>query len=260
MYRRQLQSRFCTLSAACVTALVFVFLNAACMSPPPATADGELTDDDSAAKKKKASDDGDDDADKEGTAASLKLDSISPTNVTAGSASPSGVHVTLGGRGFADGVNVVIGGRTLSPAEVTATSMAVDVPKSDLTVGNLRVSVVKADGTASNALFLSVVAPSTSLTSVNPFAATAGRTTSLKLVIEGNGFDADAVVLFDGMRVGTEVQSASSLLATVPSNLFKNPRDVVIEVEQGGVRSAGSLAFTVDRSSGIGICFGGFCF
>lgn len=185
------------------------------------------------------------------------LSGVTPSSAAAGS-QPSGMDVTLSGTGFGPGAAVDILGTRLLPSAVTPTSMTVRLPPDKLaTAAALQLVVVAAppNQVNSNAVMFTVTsAQAPTLSSLNPSQAqarTGNGGTPLTLTVNGNGFDAGTVVVFNGTDVPTTPGGTTTLTAQVPVTLLRNAGNVNVTVRKQGQLST-PLTFTLTQANNGG--------
>lgn len=141
------------------------------------------------------------------------LTALSPSSVT--QHHPS-FPLTVTGVGFAQGDTVIFGTDTLTPSNITATSMTVTVPANDVsTAGLINVSVSAAGGLTTNTLVF-IVNPAPVVSSLSPSAVTSGHP-DLPLVITGTNFVSTDLVNFNGNILTPSQISQTKIVVTVPA-------------------------------------------
>jgi hypothetical protein len=158
------------------------------------------------------------------TGSSLKLTSISPPAVTAGSAS---FTVTATGMGFVSGAAITLNDVALATSFDSATQLHASIAASAVaTAGTITVGVTNPDKTTSNTLLLAVtpapLGPVPTLVSIDPNTSPAGIATPLALTATGTNFVSGSWVMWSGVAVATTFLSATQLTASIPPGYFTN--------------------------------------
>lgn len=205
-----------------------------------------------------------------GTSSGLRLVIVNPlptlTAVQPATLASTGAPdtVTLKGTNFITGVKVLYNGTALAAASVTVlndSTLRVLIPTLPIAVTTHTLAVQQPSvitggetfgGGASQTLPLSIVFPVPTLTSLSPqnTAATLNPNAALNhwtLTVRGTLFASNAVVLWNGQALTTNVVNSTTLRALVPNSLAHDSGTVVIRVKsnvpsaQGGGTSADSL-------------------
>jgi len=139
--------------------------------------------------------------------------SISPGSVVAGSPSQT---LTFTGTGYISSTAATLNGAALQAKYVSASSMQVTVPASALAAGQV-VSFVLANpapgGGNSAASSFSIMSPTPSLTGLSPQSVPQGAATTV--TVNGSGFEANSVVLWNGAPRTTTFVSGTALQVTL---------------------------------------------
>jgi len=147
-----------------------------------------------------------------------RLTGISPETVMAGG---PGFTLVVTGTSFVNGSVVRVNGVDRPTDFVSETTLAVQIPASDLAVGAaLAINVFNPlpGGGMSNQLTLNVNNPVPRITSISPDAVAAG-TGEFTLVVSGVNFVTTSVVRFNGLSVPTTFVTSSQLTAQIPAGL-----------------------------------------
>ncbi len=145
------------------------------------------------------------------------LSSISPSNVTAGSA---GFTLTVNGGNFVSGSIVRVNGSNRTTTFVSSTQLTATIPASDIaSPGTLSISVINAapGGGTSSALALAVNNPVPSLSSISPSNVTAGSA-GFTLTVNGGNFVSGSIVRVNGSNRTTTFVSSTRLTAAIPTS------------------------------------------
>ncbi len=176
-----------------------------------------------------------------------RITSISPDTVLAG-----GPDFTLivNGTSFVQGSVARVNGMDRQTDFVSDTSLAVQIPASDIVAGvNLSITVFNPGpgGGTSNAATLNVNNPGPRITSISPDTAAAGSP-EITLVVNGSGFVPASVVRFAGLDLATTYITSSQLSALIPSALLTSGASVSITVVNpapgGGTSNAATFTIT----------------
>ena len=139
--------------------------------------------------------------------------SVSPDSVVAGSPTQT---LTFTGTGYISSTAATLNGTALQTKYVSATSMQVVVPASALAAGQV-VSFVLSNpapgGGNSAASNFSIMSPRPAVTRLSPQSVPQG--TSATITVNGSGFEANSVVLWNGQPRTTTFVSSTSLQVTL---------------------------------------------
>ena len=180
------------------------------------------------------------------TAGAPVITTLSSTSATAGS--PAFV-LTINGSGFVSGSTVMWNTTPLTTTFLNATQLTANVPAPLLiSAGNASVTVSNA-GVASNAVTFTIngAAGSLGISSLNPAFITAGHA-SFTLLVDGAGFTASSVVMWNTTALATTFVSATQLSAIVPANLIATSALASVFVANGGSNS-NALSFDISLTA-----------
>ena len=176
-----------------------------------------------------------------------RVASISPETVPA---SGPGFVLIVTGSGFVQGSVAKVNGQDRQTDFVSDTSLAVQIPASDIaTGGTLAITVFNASpgGGMSNPATLMVNNPAPRITSISPDAAAAGSP-AFTLIINGSGFVTTSVVRFAGNDLPTSFVTSSQLSAVVPASSLAGAATVPVTVFNpapgGGTSNAATFSIT----------------
>ncbi|MCI4627039.1 MAG: hypothetical protein L3V56_13920, partial [Candidatus Magnetoovum sp. WYHC-5] len=143
---------------------------------------------------------------------SLKVNSVEPEKITAGSGA---VNLSVTGIGFTAGSNVLINNEALSTSYVYDNKLtAVLGTNYTETAGALNLSVINADELISNIVSLNIVNPVPSITTAEPSQAIAGSN-DLVVEITGSGFLPQTQLFYNGNAKEVSYVSTSRLSVTL---------------------------------------------
>ena len=163
-----------------------------------------------------------------------RLDELSgqPVPVVAGA---SGFALTVRGSGFIPGARLLIDGSPRATTFVSDTELRAQILAQDLAEGGLLAIQVRNPGPAvrSNALELAVLHPVPVITAISPgfeIVRVEVDAPPMELVVDGLGFEEDAVITVDSTPVPTEFSSSRRLVGAVPPDLLATSgvRQVVV--------------------------------
>jgi hypothetical protein len=134
---------------------------------------------------------------------------------------------------------------------VSATSLAVQVPASDIQMGGMLTITVfnpGPGGGASNVATLTVNNPAPRITSISPDSALAGSP-EITLVVNGSGFSPASVVSFAGLNLATTFITPSQLTALIAPPLLTNGAavSVVVVNPAPGGGTSNVVTFTINN-------------
>jgi hypothetical protein len=185
-----------------------------------------------------------------------RIATISPDTVLAGG---PGLVLIVNGFNFVQGSVARVNGQDRQTDLVSDTSVAVQIPASDIVIGGILTITVfnpMPGGGMSNIATLTVNNPAPRITSVSPDSITAGSTDTA-IVVNGSGFVPVSVVRFAGVDLPTSFVTNSQLTAAIPSALLTSGGAVPIVVANpspgGGVSNATtfSIANPVSMITGL---------
>jgi len=190
-----------------------------------------------------------------GVAPAVTIASLSPSSAPV--LSPA-INLTVNGTGFAGraAVQWSRNGQTtsLSTTFVSSTTLTALVPASLLTTqGLVQITVLNDNGSVSNPVTFTVTAPTVApaIASLSP-SAVYGGAGSFRILVNGTGFGADAVVLWNNSALTTTYVSSTKLLAAVDNGLTFSLGTASVAVSSGGkVSGAVSLPVRVIPSAQI---------
>lgn len=181
------------------------------------------------------------------------LSAVTPLSLTAG----AGATLSITGIGFRPTavVQLSASGREwpLQTSYLSSTTLRAEVrPEQIRDAGTAYITITDStDATFSRKLALTITSSGPSVTSLLPNAARAGEP-GFQLTVNGQNFDAGAVVSWDTTNLPTVFVSARQLTASVPSNLISSPGTVSVGVvNQSGAKSPSILFQVLPRSPGI---------
>jgi hypothetical protein len=154
----------------------------------------------------------------------LKLTSISPAAVTAGSGS---FTLTATGAGFSSGASITLNDAGLPTSFDSGTQLHATVAASAVaTAGTIPVGVTNPDKSTTNTLLLTVTpvpqGPAPTLVSIDPNTSPAGIVAPLTLSATGTNFVSGSRVMWNGTGMATTFVSATRLTASIPPYYFTN--------------------------------------
>lgn len=174
-----------------------------------------------------------------------RINAISPDTVSAGG---PGFTLVVTGTSFVNGSIVRVNNQDRPTDFVSDTTLAVQIPASDIAVAaTLTVNVFNPGpgGGTSGPLTLTVINPVPRITSISPDSAPAG-TGSFTLVVNGVNFVPNSVVRFNGVDLPTTMITTSQLNAQVPGALIAGggsaPVVVFNPAPGGGVSNAATFS------------------
>ena len=140
-------------------------------------------------------------------------------------AGASGFELTVHGSGFIPGVSLLVDGIPRATTFVSDTELRAQILTEDLAVGGILMIQVRNPGPAvrSNALQLAVLHPVPAITAISPSFEVVRieiDAAPVELVVDGFGFQENAVILVDGTPVPTEFSSSQRLIGAVSPNLL----------------------------------------
>ncbi len=161
-----------------------------------------------------------------------------------------GFVLIVNGSSFVQGSVARVNGQDRQTDLVSGTSLAVQIPASDIaSAGLLTITVFNPGpgGGSSNQAILTVNNPIPRITSISPDTVPAGGT-EIPLVINGSGFVLASVVRFAGIDLPTTFVTNSQLTALIPPALLTSGASVSITVfnpaPAGGTSNAVTLTIT----------------
>jgi hypothetical protein len=176
-----------------------------------------------------------------------RINSISPETVSAGG---PGFVLIVNGTGFAQGSVARVNGQDRQTDFVSETSLAVQIPASDIaTGGTLAITVFNPSpgGGTSNPATLMINNPAPRITSISPDAAAAGSS-AFTLIVNGSGFVTNSVVRFAGNDLQTSFVTSSQLSAVVPASSLGGAATVPVTVFNpapgGGTSNSANFSIT----------------
>jgi len=172
-----------------------------------------------------------------------RINSLSPTSALAGG---PGFTLVVTGTSFVNGSIVRINNQDRPTDFVSDTTLAVQIPATDIAVAaNLTVNVFNPGpgGGTSGPLTLSIINPVPRITSISPDTAPAGSG-DFMLVVSGVNFVSNSVVRFNGVDLQTTLVTNSQLTATVPAALVAGGGSAPVVVFNPGPGGGTSNAAT----------------
>ncbi len=176
-----------------------------------------------------------------------RIASISPETVPAGG--PNFVLI-VNGTGFTQSSLARVNGQDRQTDFVSDTSLAVQIPASDIaTGGTLAITVFNPSpgGGTSNPATLMINNPAPRITSISPDAAAAGSP-AFTLIVNGSGFVTNSAVRFAGVDLQTTFVTSSQLSAVVPASSLAGVATVPVTVFNpapgGGTSNAATFSIT----------------
>jgi hypothetical protein len=176
-----------------------------------------------------------------------RTNSISPETVPA--AGP-GFVLIVNGTGFTQGSVVRVNGQDRQTDLVSDTSLAAQIPASDIATGGMLAITVfnpSPGGGTSNPTTLLVNNPAPRITSISPDATAAGSS-AFTLIVNGSGFVTASVVRFAGNDLQTSFVTSSQLSAVVPASSLAGAATVPVTVFNpapgGGTSNAATFSIT----------------
>ncbi len=147
--------------------------------------------------------------------AAPSITSVTPSSLVTGSAQ----QITIAGQNFT-GATVAFNGVNLTPSSISATQIIVTIPANLLTAaGNYPLDITNAGGTATQSINVTALTLLPSISSLAPNTVVAGSAAIL-LTVNGQNFDNDAKIIWNGQQLTTTVISSSQLTATVIAGLL----------------------------------------
>lgn len=171
----------------------------------------------------------------------LSITSTFPTWIQSGSPN---TQLTVTGTNFDNGSVVSFNGTQVSTIYNSPTQLTATIPASLLTtVGDRPVVVRDSFNRNSNTWTLPVIPPIV-ISSLTPPYAEAGSA-AFTLTVNGSGFEAGNIVVFESTQLATTFVSANQLTASVPANLVTNVGLFGIAVRDQRARISSSSVFNV---------------
>lgn len=178
------------------------------------------------------------------TTTNVEILAVAPVSSPAGA---QDVTITVSGKNFDSGAVVKFGGGALATTFVSDTSLKAIVPTAKLSAPGTYPVVVTSKGADTAPIVFTVTASNApvTLTSVTPSSALQGSGAT-NVTIAGTGFSGTPSVTFNGQPLtAVNVQSATSLTATIPATLLTTVGTFPIAVTANGAPSA-PVTFRVD--------------
>lgn len=176
-----------------------------------------------------------------------RVTTLSPDTILAGG---QGFVLVVNGLNFVQGSVARVNGQDRHTDLVSDTSLAVQIPASDIMIGgNLTITVFNPTpgGGMSNIATLTVNNPAPRVTSTTPDSTPAGSSETA-LIVNGSGFVPVSVVRFAGINLPTSFVTSSQLTATIPSALLTSGGTVQVVVTNptpgGGVSNIATFLIT----------------
>jgi hypothetical protein len=176
-----------------------------------------------------------------------RIMSLSPDTVVAGG---PGFVLVVNGSNFVQGSVARVNGQDRPTDLVSATSLAVQIPASDIELGGaLAINVFNPGpgGGMSSVATLTVTNPAPRITSISPDSAPAGSS-EITLVVNGSGFSPASVVKFAGISVATTYVTSSQLTALIAPPLLTSGAAVSVVVVNpapgGGTSNSATFSIT----------------
>ncbi len=176
-----------------------------------------------------------------------RITAISPDTVPAGG---PGIVLIVTGSAFVQGSVARVNGQDRQTDLVSDTSLAVQIPATDIaTAGLLTINVFNPGpgGGTSNSSTLTVINPGPQITSISPDSAPAGSP-EISLVVNGAGFVPVSVVRFAGVPLQTTFVTNSQLTAVIPAGLLTSGASASVTVVNpapgGGTSNAVTFSVT----------------
>src|ERR1039458_5973278 len=177
------------------------------------------------------------------------LSGISPNSVAAGSGTQT---IILNGADFVSGAQVVwapVGNVAASYPPVTyinSNQLSVSVAANLVaTQGTASVLVHNPGGSNTSAVAFPIPPPAPSLSSLSPASATAGGP-AFTLTVNGSGFLAGSIVLWNGSALSTNYVGGTQLTASVPANQIASQGTASVTVSNPGVGTSNAVTFTIN--------------
>ena len=178
-----------------------------------------------------------------GSGGSITLTTVSPTIITAGTATTLYVY----GANFTTNSIVHFNNSVLSTTYLSSGELLATILGSSVVAGSLPVFVTDPSTGTSGTLYVTVSAASVTLTSLSQTSAAAGGP-SFTLILYGSGFSAGNLLNFGSLcTVGTTFVSSAQLTATIPGSCLTTAQTVNVSVS-----FSNSLTFTI-TGTGSGI-------
>ena len=170
------------------------------------------------------------------------ITSISPASVAAGGPT---LTLTVNGTGFVAGAVVSFNSTPLVTSFVSGTQVTAGVPASLIVLpGSVQITIANASGLASNAVTLTVTAPTPTITSISPASVAAGSA-AFTLIVTGTNFLTGVPVSLGSTALTTTLVSATQLTAAVPANLLTQAGTAQITAANSGGASSNAVALTI---------------
>jgi uncharacterized protein (TIGR03437 family) len=171
------------------------------------------------------------------------LASIAPVSAPAGGAS---FTLTITASNCGAGCVVQWNGAPQAGNAVSATQITATVPASLIAApGTATIWLVNAAGASSNAATFVINPPAPTLTSMTPSSITAGSA-SATLTVNGTGFAAGALVLWNGTPLATTFVNTRQLTTTVPGSLYSGLLSAAVTVSNPGGAVSNSLTVNIE--------------
>jgi uncharacterized repeat protein (TIGR01451 family) len=194
--------------------------------------------------------------------------SISPGSIVAGSPSQT---LTFAGTGYIASTAATLNGTALQTKYVSATSLQVAVPASALASGQI-VSFVASNpspgGGNSAAASFSIMSPTPTLTGLSP--QTVPQSTAATITVNGSGFEANSVVMWNGAAGPTTFVNGTMLQVSLtamdlqsygmgqitinnpgPGGSTTTPTELVVAATMPTILSVSPSSVTVNTSSNV---------
>jgi uncharacterized protein (TIGR03437 family) len=180
--------------------------------------------------------------------------SLSPPNANA--AGPA-FTLTVNGTGYTSGTVAYWNGSPLSTTFGSAMQLTALVPANLITAPGTFPVMVIANSLGSSSIGFTVNPTTQSappaISSLSPSSVVEGQV-SFALLVNGSGFTAGAVVLWNGSQLSTTFVSATQLTATVPASFVRTAGNAAITVVSGGSPS-NSATFTINHGFSLNEAF-----
>ncbi|MBV9742822.1 MAG: hypothetical protein JO099_03595, partial [Acidobacteriia bacterium] len=183
-----------------------------------------------------------------GTPPALVISSLSPSSVVAGS---STFTLTVNGSGFLSSSVVQWNGSPLSTTYVSGTQLMASVP-ANLIASQATASITVGDPTGQNSNVVSLaigIAPVV-ISSLSPNSVGAGSA-GFTLTVNGSGFAANAVVVWNGSPLVTAFVNSNQLTASVPANLIATQGSASLAVENPGGMTSNGGTFSISAPGSV---------
>jgi hypothetical protein len=181
---------------------------------------------------------------------STSIATLTPADVVLGATDPVTLSVT--GAGFTAQSIVRFNGASLATTFTSPTQLSAIIPATAfLDAGRVGVTVALGTDVMSLPMPFEIRNPSPTATSAVPASVAAGATAAT-VTLTGTGYTKGTSVLANGQAVSTTFVSATSVRASVPSNLIAKAGSVALTVQNGtpgGGTSATAVALTVTAAA-----------